>query len=111
MNKRAEMANQTSEQYFDSAIKALQKPQEPRRLLKIVVAIRKEMEWPVNRANMLKFHSKGCLKHIVPYLQEENCNILDTILSILGNCCMERVICRDLVNIVSIVLCSKNIRV
>lgn len=89
--------NIMSEEYFESAIHSLQKYQDPHRLLKILVVIRKEIEWPRNRNNMQKLRDKGCLKQVVMCLHTKNGNILDVTLSILGNCCMDSDTAKDLV--------------
>lgn len=86
-----------SEDYFESAINSLQKYQDPHRLLKILLVIRKEIEWPRNRNNMQKLRDKGCLKQVVMCLQTKHSNVLDITLSILGNCCMDSDTAKDLV--------------
>lgn len=88
------------ENIFDSAMVSLKKPQETRRLLKILVALRKEMEWPKDKLNMLKFYDTGCMKPLIVAMQRDNGSVLDVCLSILGNCAMERYISRNLVSIV-----------
>lgn len=87
------------EDMFDSAMASLQKPQEPRRLLQILVALRKEMEWPKHQWNMLKFYDMGCMKPLFRAMQRVNGSILDVCLSILGNCAMDRYIARNLVSL------------
>lgn len=86
------------ESHFDSAMASLRKPQESRRLLKILVVLRKEMEWPKDRLNMVKFYDNGCMKQLIACMQRDNGSVLDVCLSILGNCAMERYISRNLVS-------------
>lgn len=83
---------------FESAMASLKKPQETRRLLKILVVLRKEMEWPKDQWNILKFHEMGCVKPLFAAMQRDNANILDVCLSILGNCVMHRDVAQCLVS-------------
>lgn len=98
-----------SEGHFESALRSLQKPQDSKRLLQILVIIRKEIEWPRNKDNMLKLRDNGCLKPIVSCLNIQNGNILDVVLSIIGNCCMERNSARDLVRQADLAICLINV--
>lgn len=86
-----------SENYFESAMTSLQKHQDSHRLLKILILIRKEIEWPRKRNNLQKLRESGCLKNIITCLQTKDGHILDVSLSILGNCCLDRDAARDLV--------------
>lgn len=97
----------SEESHFDSAMVSLKKPQETRRLLKILVALRKEMEWPRDKLNMLKFYDSGCMKQLIACMQRDNGSVLDVCLSILGNCAMERYISRNLVS--SVIVLNVNV--
>lgn len=91
-----------SENKFDAVLHALGKPQDHKSLLKILVAIRKEVEWPKNKDNITKLRTTGCLKKLVAVLQSQKKNILDTTLSILGNCVMDKSCTRDVVGVYNI---------
>ncbi|KAJ8927879.1 hypothetical protein NQ314_019623 [Rhamnusium bicolor] len=86
-----------SEVKFEGALCALCKPQDNKTLLKLLVTIRKEVEWPKNKDNITKIREKGCLKQFVAILQSQQRNALDVALSILGNCVMDRDCTRDVV--------------
>ncbi|XP_018333008.1 uncharacterized protein LOC108742330 [Agrilus planipennis] len=82
---------------FQSAIRSLKKPQGESRLKKILFAIRKEIDWPNKRDNIIKLREEGCLKHLVLCLQQKDTNLVDISLSILGNCCLDQSCARDVV--------------
>lgn len=86
-----------SETKFDGALCALNKPQDERTLLKILLTIRKEVEWPKNKDNITKLREKGCLKQLITILQKQQKSVVDVVLSILGNCMMDRGCTRDVV--------------
>lgn len=87
-----------SEAKFEGALCALNKPQDERTLLKILLTIRKEVEWPKNKDNITKLREKGCLKQLIIILQKQQKSVLDVTLSILGNCMMDRGCTRDVVS-------------
>lgn len=87
-----------SELKFDESLDALNKPQDSKTLLKILVIIRKEVEWPKHKDQIFKLRQKGCLKQFLKMLNM-NKNIVDICLSILGNCVMEKGCARDAVSI------------
>lgn len=81
---------------FDEALIALTKPHDSKTLLKILVRIRTEVEWPKHKDNVLKLRQKGCLRHFLKMFGM-NKNIIDICLSILGNCIMDKGCARDAV--------------
>ncbi|KAJ8954094.1 hypothetical protein NQ318_004399 [Aromia moschata] len=86
-----------SEDKFEAALGCLNVAQENRTLLKLLVTIRKYVEWPKNKENIAKLRDKGCLKQLVAVLQCQQKNVLDVTLSILGNCTMDKGCTRDVV--------------
>ncbi|CAH1155290.1 unnamed protein product [Phaedon cochleariae] len=80
---------------FEQALIGLGKKQDSKTVLKILVHIRREVEWPKNIENITKLREKGCLKHLVGILQMPQKHILDVCLSILGNCIMDKGCARE----------------
>lgn len=86
-----------SEIKFDEALNALNKSQDSKTLLRILIAIRNEVEWPKHKGQIIKLRQKGCLRHFLKMLNM-NKNIVDICLSILGNCIMDKGCARDAVS-------------
>lgn len=85
---------------FDETLDSLSSPQEKEHLYRLLLLIRKEVEWP-ERDNIVKLREKGCLKHLINYLEQQNSNlnVVNVILSILGNCCMDRISAGEIVSL------------
>ncbi|RZC36130.1 uncharacterized protein BDFB_007081 [Asbolus verrucosus] len=83
---------------FDEILASLQNVQDNSKLLKILINIRKDVDWPKNRDNITKLQEKGSLKEVVSVLQTSKKGIIDVSLSILGNCCLDSRCARDVVN-------------
>lgn len=82
---------------FDDSLSALNKPQDNKNLMKILLIIRKEVEWPKHKEQITKLHQKGCLKHLLRMFNMEK-KIIDISLSIIGNCVMNKGCARDAVS-------------
>ncbi|KAG5887936.1 hypothetical protein JTB14_003031 [Gonioctena quinquepunctata] len=80
---------------FETSLGELCKKQDGKNLLKILVNIRKEVEWPKNREHITKLRTKGCLKHLIGILQMPQKRLVDVSLSILGNCIMDKGCARE----------------
>ncbi|KAJ8913033.1 hypothetical protein NQ315_002049 [Exocentrus adspersus] len=94
-----------SEGKFEATLNALNKCDNEKTLLKLLLTIRKDVEWPKNRDNIIKLREKGSLSRLVIILQKQQKTVLNVVLSILGNCFMDRGCARDIVgsyNILSI---------
>lgn len=87
---------------FDGALNGLCKPLDSKSLFKILILIRKEVDWPKHKDQIVKIRQKGYLRHFLKMLHL-NKNIVDICLSILGNCVMDKGCARDAVSI----LCTK----
>lgn len=85
---------------FEEYLNALNKPHDSKTLLKILLTIRKEVEWPKHKDQISKLRQKGCLKQFIKMFNM-NKNIIDICLSILGNCIMDKGCARDAVSIIS----------
>lgn len=90
-----------SDENFESTLSALSKPQETKVLLKLLAVIRKGVEWPSNKDQVVELRVKGYLKQLISILQMSNKHILDLCLSILGNCTLEEGCARDSVSFFS----------
>lgn len=88
---------------FENDLNALSKPQDSKNLLKILVRIRKEVEWPKHKDHITQLRQRGCLKNFIKMFGM-NKNIIDICLSILGNCIMDRGCARDVVSTYHILL-------
>ncbi|CAG9770667.1 unnamed protein product [Ceutorhynchus assimilis] len=76
---------------FDTGISVLQKSSDPKTIQKALGWIRKEVDWPKNKNNVVRLRDRGCLKQITAIiLNTTHRNCIDLALSILGNCLMER---------------------
>ncbi|VEN59858.1 unnamed protein product [Callosobruchus maculatus] len=92
-----------SDSQFETCLQALKVPQNSKSLFKVLVNIRKELEWPKDRQNILKVRTEGCLGQLVSILQMPQRYIMDVCLSILGNCMMDKNCSRDLVGAYNII--------
>ncbi|CAH2008395.1 unnamed protein product [Acanthoscelides obtectus] len=92
-----------NETQFNTFLNALSVPQDSKSIYKLLVNIRKELDWPQHRQNILKIRSEGCLGQLVSILQMPQRYIMDVCLSILGNCMMDKGCARDLVGIHNII--------
>lgn len=80
-----------SESELESAISILQVCGTSRNVLNALILIRQKVDWPRGQENVAILRSKGCLKqltHILVKSPHKSC--IDTSLSILGNCLMDR---------------------
>lgn len=84
--------------YFESALNSLTKTQHKRRLIQILLVIRKATSGPQQYEKITILSNKGSLKYIVGLLQNSSFNVVNTALSILGNCCMNTQCSKDLVS-------------
>ncbi|KAH0998876.1 uncharacterized protein LOC125502332 [Dendroctonus ponderosae] len=83
---------------LEGAIQALQGSPTPKALVKALICIRHEVDWPKKRQNVVLLRTKGALKQIAAILLATNQkSCLDLALSILGNCMMERACTNELV--------------
>ncbi|KAL1516622.1 hypothetical protein ABEB36_000508 [Hypothenemus hampei] len=77
---------------LEASIASLQKSKNSSTLLlKALVSIRNEVDWPKNKQNVAKLRLNGCVKQLVAVLSatsQKSC--VDLALSILGNCFMDR---------------------
>ncbi|XP_044756616.1 uncharacterized protein LOC123315105 [Coccinella septempunctata] len=74
---------------FDKALRILSPTLNAQNLYKLLTYIRKSVEWPKHKRNILKIHKSGCIKKILGCLTSSQSNIIAVSLSILGNCCLE----------------------
>ncbi|XP_060535793.1 armadillo repeat-containing protein 5-like [Cylas formicarius] len=87
-----------SDAKLEAAIAAVQKPQERGGLVRALIALRKEVEWPKNRNGIGKLRESGCLKLLTDILRSSGVgHCLNLALSILGNCLMDRACSREVV--------------
>lgn len=82
---------------FDDCLSALNKPHDNKTLFKLLLIIRKEVEWPKHKEQIIKLYQKGCLKHLLRTFNTKKC-IIDISLSIIGNCVMNKSCARDAVS-------------
>ncbi|XP_050301516.1 uncharacterized protein LOC126739759 [Anthonomus grandis grandis] len=91
---------------FENAITVLQQPGSSKKALKALICIRSEVDWPRNKANVVRLRERGCLKQITGILlNSKHKHHIDLALSILGNCLMDRICTSEVVtqyNIMSI---------
>lgn len=97
LQKERTTAQKMSEINFDEALNALSKPQDSKTLLNILIIIRKEVDWPKHKEQIMKLRQKGCIRQFLKMLNM-NRNIIDICLSILGNCVMDKGCARDAVS-------------
>lgn len=84
---------------LEGAIQALQGSPTPKGLVKALICIRHEVDWPKKKQNVVLLRSRGALKQIAAILLATNQKgCLDLALSILGNCLMERACTNELVS-------------
>ncbi|KAL3285359.1 hypothetical protein HHI36_019467 [Cryptolaemus montrouzieri] len=74
---------------FDETLKVLLHSPSSSTLYKLLTAIRKDVEWPQHKENIIKLHRSGCLKQVVTSLHSSHLHIVSVALSILGNSCMD----------------------
>ncbi|XP_076272904.1 BTB/POZ domain-containing protein Rnb [Rhynchophorus ferrugineus] len=87
-----------SDSELEKVIRVLEKSCSSRTLLNALVLIRKKVDWPKHRANVATLRSRGTLKRFLSILSNSlNKCCIDTTLSILGNCCMDRSCTSELV--------------
>lgn len=88
-----------STSHFESALYALPNFQEPEHLLKILNEIKKGLHED-RKGNTQKLYStKNCLKALISLLEPDNdVDILNFTLSILGNLCLDMLCARDAVS-------------
>lgn len=82
---------------FDDYLNALSKPHDSKTLLKILVSIRKQVEWPKHKDHITQLRQTGCIRNFIKMFGM-NKNIIDICLSILGNCIMDKGCARDAVS-------------
>ncbi|XP_017786028.1 PREDICTED: uncharacterized protein LOC108569116 [Nicrophorus vespilloides] len=87
------------ETYFESILSSLRKPQNTKRLMQILIALRKAVNTPNHQARIQMIKRHNCIKPLVNYTRYDgNIKVVDLALSILGNCCMNNVIARLTIN-------------
>lgn len=74
---------------FDKVLRILSPSTKSSNLYKHLTFIRKFVEWPKHRKNIVKIQKSGCIKKILACLSSTQSDIIAISLSILGNCCLE----------------------
>lgn len=88
-----------SELNFEKAICALNKGQDGKTLIKILMKIREEVDWPTHKDRIAVLRKKGCFKHFVKILTMQK-KAVDISLSILGNSLMDEGCTREVVSLI-----------
>ncbi|XP_045463087.1 uncharacterized protein LOC123672824 isoform X1 [Harmonia axyridis] len=74
---------------FEKALRIVSPSINSSDLYKLLTFIRKSVEWPKHRKNIIKIHKSGCIKTFLACLNHDGNKIIAVSLSILGNCCLE----------------------